>query len=162
MAIFIDILLISVFLFITIKHARLGLACSVLSASRLLVSLLAAGLACYPIAFLLHEIGVSEAMSGTLAFVAVFIAGMILSKLLIKLLSKIKIPVVTKVDKFLGLLLGILLGLIFTSLMSTVIYTLLDLFSTVQGSSDLSAYNDSYAFRFIYELKIFEFIRNLF
>ena len=162
MAIFIDILLIAVFLYCIIKHTRLGLACSVLSATRLVGSLLVASLIYYPIARLLHAIGISEAISGTVAFVAVFIASMLLSRLLIRLISKIKIPVVTKVDKFLGLLLGIVLGFVFTSLISTVIYTLLDLFSVMSDSSNINAYNDSYLFEFIYELKIFEFIRNLF
>lgn len=162
MAIFIDILLIALFLYCIIKHARLGLACSALMATRLVGSLLLSGLAYYPVACLLHAAGISEAMSGTVAFITVFIASMVLSKLLVRLISKIKIPIVTRIDKFLGLLLGILLGLIFTSLVSTVIYTVLDLLSTLRGGSDLSAYNDSYIFKFIYGLKIFEFIRNLF
>ena len=162
MAIFIDILLASVFVLCIIRHARLGLACSVLSAIRLVGSLLAASLIYYPVARLLHAIGVAEAVSGTVAFIAVFIASMIFSKLLIRVISNIKIPIVTRVDKFLGFLLGIVLGFVFTSLISTVIYTLLDLFSALSDSSNINAYNDSYLFEFIYELKIFEFIRNLF
>ena len=162
MAIFIDILLITVFLFCIIKHARLGLACSVLLATRLVGSLMVAGLIYYPIARLLHAIGLAEAVSGTVAFISVFIASMMLSKLLIELISKIRIPIVTKVDKFLGLLLGILLGFIVTSLISTVIYTFIDLSSRTSDGSAVSAYYDSYIFKFIYELKIFEFIRNLF
>lgn len=162
MAIFIDILLASVFVLCIIRHARLGLACSVLSATRLVGSLLAASLIYYPVARLLHAIGVAEALSGTVAFIAVFIVSMIFSKLLIRVISNIKIPIVTRVDKFLGFLLGIVLGFVFTSLISTVIYTLLDLFSALTDSSNINAYNDSYLFEFIYELKIFEFIRNLF
>lgn len=163
MAIFFDVLLVAILLFTVIKHTRLGLACSVLSAGRFFASLILASILCYPIAALFYEIGIPTAISGIVAFIAVFFVFMLFSKLLIKLLSKIKIPVVTKVDKLLGLLLGVILGLIFTSLLSTFIYTVLEARAMISSDADaMSAYYDSYVFKFIYELEIFEFIRNLF
>ena len=162
MAVFIDVLLVFILLFTVIKHARLGLACSVLSACRFFLSLILAALLYYPIATLMCGIGVPLALSGIIAFLTVFIAAMIVSRLLIKALSKLKIPVVTKVDKFLGLLLGVILGFVFTSLLSTSIYTVLELLSVSPESNAMSAYYDSYVFKFIYELELFEFIRNLF
>ncbi len=162
MAVFIDVLLVVILLLTVIKHARLGLACSVLSAFRFFASLILAAILYSPIASLMYGIGVPLALSGIMAFLAVFIAAMILSRLLIKALSKIKIPVVTKVDKFLGLVLGVILGFVFTSLLSTSIYTVLELLSVTPESNAMSAYYDSCVFKFIYELELFEFIRNLF
>ncbi len=162
MAVFFDLLLIAIFLLTVIKHTRLGLACSILSACRLFASLILAAILYYPIATLFNGVGIPAALSGILAFLAVFIAFMLLSKLVIKLINKIKIPVVTRVDRLLGFFLGLLLGFIFTSFISTSIYTLLELLSVSAESDAMSAYYDSYVFRFIYELKIFEFIRNLF
>ena len=161
MAIFIDVLLVAIFLLTLIRHTRLGLACSILSACRFFASLILAALLYYPVASLLHGAGAPEALSGILGFIAVFAAMMILSKLLIKLLNKIKIPVVTRVDRFLGFLLGLLLGFIFMSLVSTSIYTLLELLSVSAEGQAMTAYYDSYVFKFVYELEMFEFIRNL-
>ena len=162
MAIFIDVLLCALFLLTVIKHTRLGLACSILSAFRLLFCLIIAGLLYSPVASLLFGAGVSAALAGTVAFLLVFLATMILSRLIIRLLSKVKIPVITKVDKFLGFFLGLVLGFVVTSLVSTSLYTFLELLSMSPGSEAMSAYTDSYVFKFIYELKIFDFIRNLF
>ena len=163
MAIFFDVLLVAILLFTVIRHARLGLTCSVLSAGRFFASIILASILCYPVAALFYSIGVPSAISGIIAYIAVFIAAMLLSKLMINLLSKIKIPLVTRVDKILGFLLGLCLGLIITSLLSTLIYTVLEARAVISSEADaMSAYYDSYVFKFIYELKIFEFIRNLF
>ena len=163
MAVFFDVLLVAVTLFFVIKHTRLGLACSILSAGRFLVSLILASLLCYPVAAFFSEIGIQSALAGIVAYVTIFVAAMLLSKLLIKLLSKIKIPLVTRVDKLLGFVLGLLLGLVITSLASTFIYTVLEARASVLSDANaMSAYYDSYVFKFIYELEIFEFIRNLF
>lgn len=163
MAIFFDVLLVALLLFTIIRHAVLGLTCSILMAGRFFASLILAGVLCYPVAALLHFLGIPSALSGILAFIAIFICAMLLSKMLISLLSKIKIPLVTKIDKTLGLVLGIVLGLILTSLLATVIYTVLEVSAVVGGQPDAMApFNNSYVFRFIYNLRIFEFIRNFF
>ena len=163
MAIVFDVLLVAIFLFMVIRHAILGLTCSILMAGRFFASLILAGVLCYPVAALLHFIGIPSALSGILAFVAIFIGAMILSKILITWLSKIQIPLITKVDKTLGLVLGIVLGLIATSLLATVIYTVLEVSAVVSAQPEVMAsFNSSYVFRFIYNLRIFEFIRNFF
>ncbi len=159
----VDILFVAIFLFILIKHARLGLACSVLSAGRFFISVIAALLLCYPIASLMYGLGVPEAFSGIIAFVAVFIAVMIISKLIIKMLSKIKIPIITKLDKFLGAILGAVLGIIWMSVLSTVLYTVIEAVATAyDGSEIMNIYEKSHIFKFAYDLEIFEFIRNFF
>lgn len=163
MSIFFDVLLLALLLFTVIRHAKLGLACSILNAGRIFLSLIAAAVLSYPFATIMYGIGVPAALSGIVAFLVVFLSVLLLSKLMIKLLSKIKIPIVTRVDKFLGLILGILLGLIYVSILSTSVYTVLEIIASAQADGDImSVYNDSYVFKFIYELKIFEFIRNLF
>ena len=163
MAIFFDIVLLAIFVITVIRHFSLGLACSVLNAGRLLFSLLVAAILCYPIGAVFYSLGVPSAFSGVIAFIVIFVVTLILSKLLIKLLSKIKIPVITKVDKFLGLLLGIVLGAIFVSFLSTAVYTVIELISSVNAESEImSVYEDSFVFKFIYDLKLFDFIRNLF
>ena len=163
MAIFFDVVLVAILLFAVIRHASLGLTCSILSAGRFFASLILASILCYPVAAIFYGIGIPSAVSGIIAYIAVFIAAMLLSKLFIKLLSKIKIPIITRVDKILGFVLGLVLGLVVTSLLSTLIYTVLEARAVISSEADaMSAYYDSYVFKFIYELKIFEFIRNLF
>ena len=163
MSIFFDVLLVALLLLTVIKHSRLGLACSILNAGRILLSLIVAALFSYPFAAIMYGIGVPSALSGIVAFLVVFFAVLFISKLLVRLLSKIKIPLVTKVDKFLGFILGLLLGVLYVSLLSTSIYTVLEIIDSASADADIMCvYNDSYVFRFIYELKIFEFIRNLF
>ncbi len=163
MAVFFDILLIAVLALTVIKHCRLGLACSVLNAMRFVFAILVAVLLCYPVAAIVRSLGVSEALSGIIAFVIIFVVTLILSKLLIKLLSKIKIPLITKLDKFLGFVLGLVLGAVFVSLAATTLYTVIEFISLIGDGGDImQIYEDSYVFKFIYDLKLFDFIRNLF
>lgn len=163
MAILIDIILIAIFVLTIIRHSRLGLACSVLSAGRMIFSIILALALCYPVGALANAVGVPDAISGIVAFIAVFIIAMLLSKLLINLLSKIEIPLVTRVDKFLGFVLGVVLGLIFVSFTATTVYTVIELIASLSAESGaMSVYDNSYVFKAVYDLKIFEFIRNLF
>ena len=146
-----------------LKHARLGLACSILDAGRLFFSIIAALMLCYPVGLILYDLGMSEAISGIAAFIVVFILALLLSKLFVKLLSKIKIPIVTKVDKFLGAILGCILGILFVSILSTTVYTILEMISLLSNDAEImNVYDNSHIFKYIYDLKIFEFIRNLF
>ncbi len=163
MAIIIDIILAGLFLLTVIRHARLGLVCSVLSAGRFIFSVVAALVLCYPVGALANAAGVPDALSGIAAFVVVFIFAMLLSKLLVNLLSKVRIPLITKVDKLLGFLLGVILGAVIISISATTVYTVIELIAKVNSESDaMSIYTDSYVFKFVYDLKLFEFVRNLF
>ncbi len=163
MAILVDIILVALFVLTLFKHTRLGLVCSILSAGRFIFSLILALVLCYPVGALANAAGVPSALSGIAAFIVVFILAMLLSKLLVSLLSKIKIPLVTAVDKLLGFVLGVILGAILVSLTATTVYTVIELVASLSTESEaLGIYNDSYVFKFIYDLKLFEFIRNLF
>ncbi len=163
MSVFFDIILVAIFLLTVIRHARLGLACSVLSAGKIILALIAAIALCYPVASLFYALGMPEAISGIAAFIAIMLVTFLLSGLLIKLLSMIKIPVITRIDKLLGAVLGIILGAILVSMASTAIYTVIELMASLNAESDaMSIYEGSYVFKFIYDLNLFEFLRNLF
>jgi CheY-like chemotaxis protein len=65
-------------------------------------------------------------------------------------------------DKVLGLALGIVLGLLSASLISTALYSVIELVAAVNSNSDImNLFNDSYVFKFMYNLKMFDFIRSL-
>ncbi len=163
MSIIIDLILATILVLTIIRHWRLGLACSILNTGRFFVSLIVSAILCYPVASIMYSLGMPGALSGIVSFILLFVITMILSRLLVKLLSKIKIPIITKVDKLLGLLLGIVLGMIFISITATTIYTVIEVISSVGNNSEaMSIYSNSYVFKFVYDLKIFEFIRNLF
>ena len=104
----------------------------------------------------------NETVSSILGYVAVFIVAFAVISVVISCLKKIKIPVLTSFDKWLGLGLGIVLGLFAASLLSTVFYTALEVAAALTGDGRImDFYNDSFVFKIIYELKIFEFVRNL-
>ena len=163
MSLVIDAVFVTIFLFFLIRHARLGLACSVLSAGRLLLSLLLASMLHRPVSLLLSALADTTAgLLSIISFVLVFFATLLLSGLLVRMISKIRIPIVTKVDKLLGAILGVFLGLLVTNALASVIYTGLELVNGLSPEKDLmKVYENSYAFKFAYGLKIFQFIRNL-
>jgi hypothetical protein len=98
-----------------------------------------------------------------ICYVLAFVVAYILFSLIIKGLSKLEVPVLTKVDKFLGALLGLVFGLLLSSSISVILYTVLEIYSTLSGNAEaLFIYSDSYIFKIIYDLKIFGFIGSLF
>ncbi len=104
----------------------------------------------------------TETVSAILGYIAVFLMVFVALSVVIACLKKIKVPVLTSFDKWLGLGLGILLGIFAASLLSTVFYTALEVAAALTGDGRiLDFYNDSFVFKFIYDLKIFEFVRNL-
>ena len=170
MSIAIDIIITAVFLFFTVRFAILGLACSLLSSCKFLFSIICASLLASPVAMLMGvmlegtamaEVAVSS-LSGVVGFVVSFLVIFLLSGLIIRLLSKIKIPVITKVDKLLGLVLGLIVGLLTVSAIATAVYAVAEVVAVVGlDPAALDVYEDSYVFKFVYDLKIFDFIRNL-
>ena len=166
MSIFIDIILAAVICYSLIRHLRLGLVCSILNFAKFLLSFVAALLlGGYVGGFIASHFENVAGMKffGVGCYVAVFIGAYILQTLLIKRLSKLEIPVVTAVDKLLGALLGLILGFLSASMMSVIIFTVLDIASFISGNEGvMSVYADSYVFKFIYDFKIFDFLRSLF
>ena len=104
----------------------------------------------------------AETVSGILGYILVFLVVFIALTIVIALLRNIKIPVISTLDKWLGLALGVILGLFSTSLLATVVYTALEVAATLTGDVGImDFYNDSYVFKFVYNLRFFEFVRNL-
>lgn len=105
---------------------------------------------------------ITETVSAILGYILVFVVVFFALTVVIACLKKIKIPVLTSFDKWLGLGLGILLGLFGASLLSTVFYTALEVAAALTGDGNImDFYNDSFVFKLIYNLKVFEFVRNL-
>ncbi len=104
----------------------------------------------------------ASTVSAIIAYVAVFVVTFLVLLLVFFLLEKIDIPLLTGIDKILGLILGMVLGLLSTSLITTALYSGIELIAAMNSDSEImSLFNDSYVFKFIYNLKIFDFIRQL-
>ena len=170
MSVFLDILLVAILVFCIIRHFKLGLACSVLTFGKFILALVLASIFRKPVAELVLKAfsdsklpaGIVNMFSGIIAFALIFAVVIIASTIIIYMISKIEIPVITGFDKFLGLALGVILGVVSVSIISTVVYSVLELITSIDASSEcMNVYNDSYVFKFVYDLKIFEFIRKL-
>lgn len=105
---------------------------------------------------------ISRTLSAIIAYVVIFVVAYIVLSIVIKGLSKIKIPIITRVDKILGVTLGLALGILGVAFISTALYSILEFISAIKNSEEImKIYSDSYVFKFIYDLRIFEFIRKL-
>ena len=105
---------------------------------------------------------VSRTLSAMIAYVIIFVAAYIVLSIVIKGFRKIKIPIITKIDKLLGITLGLALGVLGVAFISTAIYSILEFISAIKNSEEImKIYSDSHVFKFIYDLRIFEFIRKL-
>lgn len=105
---------------------------------------------------------ISDTVSGIVAYATVFVIAVALVSIAVLLLKQIKLPIITRFDKWLGLALGLCLGLLISSMLSTAIYSLLELVAATECNADImNVYEMSFAFKFIYKLRIFEFIRKI-
>ena len=105
---------------------------------------------------------ISRTLSAIIAYVLIFVVAYIVLSIVIKGFSKIKIPIITKIDKLLGITLGLALGVLGVAFISTAIYSILEFISAIKNSEEImKIYSDSHVFKFIYDLRIFEFIRKL-
>lgn len=105
---------------------------------------------------------IAEMFSAIVAYLAVFLIAFVVLSIVVMGLKKIKIPILTGIDKTLGLILGLVLGLFSASLIATAVYSGLQFLSAMNGNGNImNVYSDSYVFKFVYDLRIFEFIRNL-
>lgn len=103
-----------------------------------------------------------ETVSAILGYVLVFLVVFIALSIVCGLLKFIHIPVLSTIDKWLGLALGVVIGLFSVSLLSTVVYTALEVAAALTGDVGImDFYNNSFVFKFIYNLRFFEFVRNL-
>ncbi len=166
----VDIVFVGIIVSLIIRYAISGFTKAVLNFAKLIASAILAiifGKALAPWileTFLTERVSasVASALSGIIAYALVYIVAFLVLTLIISLLCKIKIPLLTTIDKFLGAILGLVLSVLSLSIVSTVLFTSLQFFAELRGNPEiLDVYNNSYVFKFIYELRIFEFIRNL-
>ena len=166
----IDLRLVALIALSAIRHYKLGFVCSVLTAGKFIVAIALAALFRAPVAELILKVffadtentAVSGMLSGMISFVLIFATVMVIAGLIIRAISNIKIPIITDFDKWIGLALGVVIGIVTASLLSTAIYSVLEFTSAANGSPDvMNAYNNSFVFKLIYDMKVFEFIRNL-
>lgn len=105
---------------------------------------------------------IADTTSAIIAYVLIFVITLIVISIIALLLKTIKIPILTGIDKLLGCCLGLLIGFFSAAMISTVIYTVLELISAVNGNAEIMNYYDgSIVFKFIHEFNIFNFIRSL-
>ena len=165
----VDIIFVGITISFIIRYAICGFTKAVLNFAKLIASAILAiifGKALAPWileTFLAERVSasVASALSGIIAYALVYIVAFLFLTLIICLLCKIKIPLLTTVDKLLGASLGLVLALLSLSIVSTVLFTCLQLFAELRSNPEImNVYNNSYVFKFIYELRIFEFIRN--
>ena len=103
-----------------------------------------------------------ETVSAILGYALVFLVVFIALSIVCGLLKFIHIPVLSTIDKWLGLALGVVIELFSVSLLSTVVYTALEVAAALTGDVGImDFYNNSFVFKFIYNLRFFEFVRNL-
>ena len=169
MSLVIDLAIVAVIVLCAVRHYKLGLFCSVLNVGKFVAAIILAGILRIPLSLLALRLiygeaeagAVQSALAGMIAYVVVFAAVIAVSGFIIKKLSKIEIPIITRFDKLLGLALGIVIGAALCSLVATAAYTVIEFISKVASNPDImNVYNDSYVFRFLKDISLFEFIRN--
>lgn len=151
----IDTFFIVIALFFPAIYYKKGLLGSVLGFGRIVLSTVAA------IAFgrFLAQNGSENVFGGA---IALFLLTYVALTVIIFCLKHVNIPFVTRFDRILGLLLGAGIGLICLCLMSSALYTVLELISSARNDGEImDVYNNSLVFKFIYDLGILEYIRNL-
>jgi hypothetical protein len=105
---------------------------------------------------------VAETISSILAAIIVFLVTYVAVTIAIFFLKHVKIPIITSFDRLLGLGLGVVVGVLGVSLASTAIYSLLEYFALSRNDPEImNVYNNSWVFKFVCDLRIFEFIRKL-
>ena len=162
MSVLIDVIIIAVFLFPVFKYWHKGLMQAILGVGKFFAAIIAAVILGRPIALLVNNIFSLEWMSAILAYIAVFLIALLVFSILCHSLKSIKIPILSTLDKILGLCLGIVIGVLSAATVATVGHSVFDFISTVSGNQDvMSCYHSSHVFKFVNEIGIFGFIRDL-
>ena len=171
MNVLVDIILVFAFAYFVFKYSKLGLIISVLRFGKPIAALLIAlsiGSIFANIIFgiLSLQIGVETRLvmiiSPFLGHVSVFVISLILITMLVNIISSVKIPIISKIDKVLGAILGVFIGFVVISALSTGVFSFLNLMHNFVGDSAvMQIYHDSFVFKNVYNLRFFEFIKEL-
>lgn len=169
MSVIVDLAIIAVIILCAVRHYKLGLFCSVLNVGKFFAAFILAGIIRIPLSALALRLiygeggagAIPTALVGMISYVIVFAAVIAVSGYMIKKLSKIDIPILTRFDKLLGLVLGLVIGAALASLLSTAIFTVLEFIADSTNNTDImKVYNDSFLFKFLGDVSLFEFVRD--
>jgi len=104
----------------------------------------------------------ANAISSIIAFVALFLVVFIVLTVIFLILKKVEIPFLTSIDRVLGLIFGFVSGFFIAACLSTAVYAFLEYYAVMnENPAAMDLFNNSYVFKFIYNLRIFDFIRQL-
>ena len=166
----IDAFLVIIFLFLTVKFYKIGILGTFFGVFRIGLSIAASYLlgGCAS-ALILSGISSNREFSAaesalvlTFSYILVFAIAFLLITVVISATRWAEPRFIYKIDRFMGALLGIMLGLCATSLVSVLLYSGLEIaYSISKIEGVMSVYNDSFVFKAIFELSIFDYVRNL-
>ena len=165
-----DAILAAIIIILSVKHYKQGFTKSILNFGKFFVSIILSVWLGKVIALAFEDsdlfasmpTGLGNMFCGIFGYLIAFALSFIVLTIIINLLCNIKIPILHKINKLVGLAMGFAIGFFIASALSTVFYTCLELVSSVKNDSAvMNAYSNSFVFKFIYELRIFEFIREL-
>ena len=167
----IDIILVIVLAYCVIRYSKEGLLISVLGIGKPLASLLIALTLGKPISFVVFGALIERSstnvlllriIASILSYTLIFVISFASISIIISIISNIKIPVISKIDRSLGAVFGLLIGLAFASVISTCVFSAISTYEAlISGSEIMNIYNDSTVFKIVYNLKFFDFIKEL-
>ena len=162
MSVFIDVIIVLVFLFPIFKYWHKGLIQAILGVGKFIAAVISAIILGRPVAMMINEALALEWISAIFAYSSVFLIAFLVLSILCISLKKIKIPIISGIDKFFGFCLGLGLGILSASMVATVGHSILEFVSAISVNNDvMNYYYDSSVFKFVNEIRIFSFIRSL-
>lgn len=161
MSVTIDIFLLIVIGLVTFKNYLSGFIKSVLGLGRLILAVIICAIFGYMVSDMVQTLlggKVPALLAGMLGYVLLFTLSCLLLTFAVNIISKIvtSIKLVKLCDKLLGAALGFVSGLLIICFISTVSYGIFD----VLGKPEI--YEDSFVFKFTYDMDIFGFISDKF
>ena len=166
----IDAVLVIIFLYLTVKFYKIGILGAFFGTARLCLSLAASYLLGGTVSTLILS-GISQSREYTVAesaisliasYILVFAVVFLLMTVVTTATRRAEPRFIYKIDRFLGALLGIMLGLCATSVISSLLYSGIEVaYDLCRIDAIMSIYNDSVVFKTVFELSIFDYVRNL-
>ncbi len=167
----VDVILVAVIAFFTVKFFKIGIfgiACGVL---KVLLSLSFAALFGEILSVYFVNDFISKRIDGTfgtvlsliISYVLLFLIAFIFSSLLFGRMRGLNISIISWLDKIGGLTVGFLIGLSVTTLISNLLFSGLELTSElIRKPEILLIYSDSSVFKMIIDLNFFDLIEKSF
>ena len=166
----IDAFLVVIFLFLTVKFYKIGILGTFFGVCRIGLSVAASYLLGeYASRFIISSVSnnreyhaVESALALVFSYILVFAIVFLVLTVVISATRRSEPRFIYKIDRFMGAFLGIMLGLCATSLVSGLLYSGLEIVYSISNLEGvMSIYNDSLVFKTVFELSIFDYVRNL-